>query len=349
MKITVSARESQHTFDCGDGEKILHAGLRHGIALPYECGTGTCGTCKAVLAGGEVNDGWPAAPAHKYLKAERNEFLMCQCSARSDCTLELRGRIAPMVLPQPGHHAGVIAAAQDLNAAVVRLEVLLDAAVEFEAGQFMLVDVDGLEGRRGLSMANFDRPAERIVFTVKLMPEGGLSQWLRAGAGTSDRVGTRVRLFGPLGKAVYRPGDGGNLLFIAGGSGLAPMLSILSRAHAERQFDARRGHIFFGVRTAEDLYAMEELVAHKKAFPGNFSLTVALSDEEPGPDLSRQWPDVSFATGLVHEVAGRAMAGKYDDTTAYLAGPPPMVESAMRMLMTEARLPPSRIRFDKFS
>jgi toluene monooxygenase electron transfer component len=94
---------------------------------------------------------------------------------------------------------------------------------------------------------------------------------------------------------------------------------------------------------------MEELVAHKKAFPGNFSLTVALSDEEPGPDLSRQWPDVSFATGLVHEVAGRAMAGKYDDTTAYLAGPPPMVESAMHMLMTEARLPPSRIRFDKFS
>ena len=349
MRISVSARDSQHTFDCRDGEKILHAGLRNGIALPYECGTGTCGTCKAVLAEGEVADGWPDAPAHKYLKAERNEFLMCQCSARGDCTLELRGRIASMDLPQPGHHVGVIAAAEDLNDDVVRLEVLLESPLEFEAGQFVLLGVDGLEGRRGLSMVNFDKPADRLVFTVKLMPGGGLSQWLRAGARVSGRVGKRVSLFGPLGKAVYRAGDEGNLLFVAGGSGLAPMLSILARAHAERHFETRQGHLFFGVRTANDLYAVEELVAHKKAFPRSFALTVALSDEKPAPGLSQQWPDVSFATGLVHEVAGRVMSGKYDDTTAYLAGPPPMVESAMRMLMTEARLPPSRIRFDKFS
>ena len=349
MRISVSARDSEHAFDCGDGEKILHAGLRNGIALPYECGTGTCGTCKAVLAEGEVNDGWPAAPAHKYLKAERNEFLMCQCSARADCTLELRGRIAPMNLPQPGHHAGVITGAEDLNDVVVRLEVLLDSSLEFEAGQFMLLGVDGLEGRRGLSMANFDRPAGRLVFTVKLMPGGGLSQWLRAPDAVVAREGTRVSLFGPLGKAVYRAGDEGNLLFVAGGSGLAPMLSILARAHGERHFETRQGHFFFGARTARELYALEELVAHRQAFPGNFALTVALSDEKPAPELSRQWPGVSFATGLVHEVAGRAMSGKYDDTTAYLAGPPPMVESAMRMLMTEARLPPSRIRFDKFS
>ena len=349
MRISVSARDSQHTFDCRDGEKILHAGLRNGIALPYECGTGTCGTCKAVLAGGEVADGWPAAPAHKYLEAARNEFLMCQCSARGDCALEVRGRIGPMDLPQPGHHTGVIAGVEDLNDAVVRIAVSLESPLAFEAGQFMLLGVDGLEGRRGLSMVNFDKPADRLVFTVKLMPGGGLSQWLRAGARVSGRVGKRVSLFGPLGKAVYRAGDEGNLLFVAGGSGLAPMLSILARAHAERHFETRQGHLFFGVRTANDLYAVEELVAHKKAFPRGLALTVALSDEEPAPGLSRQWPDVSFATGLVHEVAGRVMSGKYDDTTAYLAGPPPMVESAIRMLMTEARLPPSRIRFDKFS
>lgn len=345
MRISVSARDSQHTFDCRDGEKILHAGLRNGIALPYECGTGTCGTCKAVLAEGEVADGWPAAPAHKYLNADRNEFLMCQYTARNDCALELRGRVASMDLPQPDHHAGVIVGAEDLNGAVVRLDVSLESPLEFEAGQFMLLGVDGLEGRRGLSMANFDKPAGRLVFTVKLIPGGGLSQWLRA----TNRVGSRVSLFGPLGKAVYRPGDEGNLLFVAGGSGLAPMLSILACAHAERHFEERQGHLFFGARTASELYAMEELVSHKKAFPQGLALTVALSDETPASGLAHQWPDVSFAAGLVHEVAGRAMSGKYDDTTAYLAGPPPMVESAMRMLMTEARLPPSRIRYDKFS
>lgn len=345
MRISVAARESQHTFECRDGEKVLHAGLRSGIALPYECGTGTCGSCKAVLAEGEVDDGWSAAPGHKYLKPERNEFLMCQCTARADCALELRGRVPPMDLPQPDHHAGVIAAVEELNDAVVRVDVSPDSPVEFEAGQFMLFGVDGLEGRRGLSMANFDTPASRLVFTVKLVPGGGLSQWLRAGG----RVGTRVSLFGPIGKAVYRPGDEGNLLFIAGGSGLAPILSILAGAHAARHFEAHRGHVFFGARTADELYALEELVAHKKAFPQSLALTVALSDEGPTSTLAYQWPDVSFAAGLVHEVAGRVMSGKYDDTTAYLAGPPPMVESAMRMLVTEARMPPSRIRYDKFS
>ena len=270
---------------------------------------------------------------------------MCQCIANSDCALDVRGRIGEMDLPRPRHLEGVIDAVEKLNDAVVRLDVSLDEAVEFEAGQFMLVEVDGLEGRRGLSMANFEKRAGRLVFTVKLMPGGGLSQWLQA----ADRAGARVRLFGPLGKAVYRAGDEGNLLFIAGGSGLAPMLSILQRAREERHFESNRGHLFFGVRTADDLYAMDELVSHRKAFPDGFALTVALSDVEPTSGLASQWPDVSFATGLVHEVAGRVMTGKYDDTTAYLAGPPPMVEGAMRMLITEACLPPARIRYDKFS
>lgn len=345
MKINISARDSQHSFEVGEGEKILHAGLRSGVALPYECGTGTCGTCKAVLTEGDVIDGWPEAPAHKYLKPERNEFLMCQCMASNDCALDVRGRIGEMDLPRPRHLEGVIDAVEKLNDAVVRLDVSLDEAVEFEAGQFMLVEVDGLEGRRGLSMANFEKRADRLVFTVKLMPGGGLSQWLQA----ADRAGARVRLFGPLGKAVYRAGDEGNLLFIAGGSGLAPMLSILQRAREERHFESNRGHLFFGVRTADDLYAMDELVSHRKAFPDGFALTVALSDVAPTSGLASQWPDFSFATGFVHEVAGRVMTGKYDETTAYLAGPPPMVEGAMRMLITEARLPPARIRYDKFS
>ena len=89
------------------------------------------------------------------------------------------------------------------------------------------------KGRITFCTACVDRPAGRLVFTVKLMPGGGLSQWLRAPDRVIGRVGTRVSLFGPLGKAVYRAGDEDNLLFVAGGSGLAPMLSILARAHAD--------------------------------------------------------------------------------------------------------------------
>ncbi len=345
MKISVTARDSGHEFECREGEKILHAGLRAGVALPYECGSGTCGTCKAVLARGEVNGGWPAAPGREYLKAERNEILMCQSLARTDCALELRGRVGEMTAPRPGHFGGVIETMEFLNREVVRLDVRLDAAIDFEAGQFMLVGIDGLEGLRGLSMANYDRPAERIVFTVKLVPGGGLSEWLGGGG----RVGEALTLFGPLGKAFYRPDEDTNMLFIAGGSGLAPMLSILARAKDEGHFERHEGHIFFGTRTAKDLYAMDELMSHRAAFPHGLALSVVFSEAAPTDGLAHRFPDVSFSAGFVHEIAGRAMVGKCDDMTAFLAGPPPMVDGALRMLVTEARMPPFRIRYDKFS
>ena len=68
---------------------MLYAGLRAGIPLPYECATGTCGTCKARLVSGRLRDGWPEAPGRKHLKPEQGEFLMCQCAAESDATLQV--------------------------------------------------------------------------------------------------------------------------------------------------------------------------------------------------------------------------------------------------------------------
>ena len=81
----------------------------------------------------------------------------------------------------------------------------------------MLVGHDAFAGRRGLSMANFERPTDRLIFTVKLKAGGGLSDWLTGG----KRVGERLDLFGPLGRAIYRPGEVGDIVCIAGGSGLA--------------------------------------------------------------------------------------------------------------------------------
>ncbi|HEY4350712.1 MAG TPA: 2Fe-2S iron-sulfur cluster-binding protein, partial [Paraburkholderia sp.] len=69
MRIQVNARNRGYEFEALPGERVLHAGLRAGIALPYECATGTCGTCKATLVGGTVNDGWVGAPGKKFVKA----------------------------------------------------------------------------------------------------------------------------------------------------------------------------------------------------------------------------------------------------------------------------------------
>jgi toluene monooxygenase electron transfer component len=347
VRVQLSARDSSHTFECNEGETILRAGLRHGVGLPYECASGTCGTCKAALADGEVDEGWGAAPGRTFLKADGNEILMCQAAARTDCTLTVRGRVRSLGEADivPGCHSGVLESVTPLNRDVFRLDVRLGAPIAFDAGQFMLVGHADFAGQRGLSMANFERPTDHLVFTVKLKAAGGLSDWLSG----RDRTGARLDLFGPLGSAIYRAGEVDGILCIAGGSGLAPMLSILELARSVGHFAAHDGHIFFGARTLDDLYGVDELMAVRAAFPERVSLTIALSEEAPDAGPESRWPGVAFAAGFVHEVAGLAMAGKYDGVTAYLAGPPPMVEGAMRMLVSQAKLPPTRIRYDKFS
>jgi toluene monooxygenase electron transfer component len=227
---------------------------------------------------------------------------------------------------------------------VLRIEIIPERPVAFEPGQFMLVRVPDVPGYRGWSMARFERPASRLVFTVKLMPKGSISGWLAA----RSRVGTPVELFGPMGRAFFQPTADKNLLCVAGGSGLAPMLAILESAVASGHLQRFRADLFFGVRRLTDLYAMDELMALRDRAPG-LGLTVALSDEAPGREATMRYPNVTFASGFVHAVAGHAMVQRYADVTAFLAGPPVMVDAAMRLLITEAKLPARQIRYDKFS
>src|SRR5512147_1999467 len=88
MKVQLNARNRAHHYEAGAAENVLCAGLAAAVGMPYECGSGTCGTCKAKLVSGELHDGWPEAPGKKYLK-QPNEFLMCQCSAKTDVVVEL--------------------------------------------------------------------------------------------------------------------------------------------------------------------------------------------------------------------------------------------------------------------
>ena len=148
-----------------------------------------------------------------------------------------------------------------------------------------------------------------------------------------------METFGPLGKATFDPALGKNLLLIAGGSGIAGMMSILSRAQEARYFERHKGWLFFGVRTMRDAFFLDEL----PRFSG-VDVTVALSEEDPPQNTK-----LRFERGLVHEVAKRAMAGKYQDVRAYVAGPPPAVDAAIRVLLLEAKLTTDNIRYDKYS
>lgn len=347
MRIQINARNRAYHYEAGEGEKILFSGLAEGIDLPYECATGTCGTCKAKLIEGNIDDAWGEAPGRKYVKAEQGEFLMCQCVARGDVVVEVSKFLYttdPGACPAKALK-GTVVDARLLTHDVISVEVMLDAPCDFDAGQFMAVAAPGVKGMRGYSMVNFARGATRLEFVIKKKPGGGFSEWL-----FSESInGAKLDLFGPLGKATFYPSLAKNLLCIAGGSGIAGMMSILSRAFQERYFEQFKGSVYFGVRTLKDAFYLEELSTFRRAFPTNLRIVIALSDEDVPASAAPQFPLLQFARGMVHEVANRDMAGKYQNVRAYLAGPPPAVDASIRVLLLEAKLTSDNIRYDKFS
>jgi toluene monooxygenase electron transfer component len=345
VKVVVTARSGTAEFQCEPGEKILHAGLRSGVELPYECGTGTCGTCKARLVTGRAESEWPDAPGIRYLKGPA-ELLMCQCLAREDCALEVGViKASEAGTPLPGALGGHVRDWRRLTHDVAAFDVDLDRPLDFVAGQFALLTVPGITGARAYSMVNFERAARRLSFVVKKKPGGAVSDWLFG----DDVEGTRLGLFAPLGHATFEPGLPKHVLCIAGGSGIAGMMSILQRAGEAGHFAAWDGHVYFGVRAERDAFFLDALQAVQADHPARLTVTIALSDEDVPASLPAAYPGLTFARGLVHAVAGERMAGRFAGVRAYVAGPPPMVDASLRLLLREARLSPADIRYDKFS
>jgi toluene monooxygenase electron transfer component len=347
MKVSVTAKNGTRDFECEAGEKILHAALRGGVELPYECATGTCGTCKARLVRGRTESAWSEAPGGRYLKTAA-ELLTCQSVAHEDTALEVGGTLKPREpdTSTPAAMAGVMRGLRRLTHDVVAFDVDIDTPLDFAAGQFALLRVPGVVGARAYSMVNFERGARRLAFLVKRKPGGAVSEWLFGGGAVE---GARLDVVAPLGRATFHPDVRKHVLCIAGGSGIAGMMSILARACQARHFADWDGHVFFGIRTAADRFFLDELEAFRRQHPERLAVTVALSDEDVSAALATAYPGFTFAQGFVHAVAGQRMTGRYADVRAYVAGPPPMVDASLRLLLREARLSPADIRYDKFS
>lgn len=343
MKITVQSKTGEAAFDCGIHETILHAGLRQGLSLPYECATGTCGTCRARVVSGEVDVRWKEAPGGARLKPEKGDILMCQTRALSDCVLKVPSDIVVVEKFQPAPRRGIIRNIQRLTKDVAAFDVHLSEPMTFEAGQFVVVESDKWAGGRAYSMVNFNAEADRIALVIKRKPGGRFSDWLfDECSGDAE-----LAVFGPLGRAVFRPDENKNILCVAGGSGIAGIMSILERAVRADYFRTHKGSVFFGVRTLQDTFYLEDLSRYVAASHGNLAVTVALSDEAATAPSHLDFPTLRLASGLVHEVAANAMAGSDADAIAYLAGPPIMVDAAIRVLI-KGGMGTRNIRFDKF-
>ena len=227
---------------------------------------------------------------------------------------------------------------------VLHFDLALDSEMTFDAGQFVALQAPDLIGMRAYSMVNYATATRKLAFVVKRLPGGGFCNWLFDG----EPDGAELGVFGPLGAATFHPHEGKHVLCIGGGSGIAGMMAILTRATDEGYFADHTGHVFFGVRTMSDGFYLKELAGFVDKAGGGLEVTVVLSDEDAPASHHPDFPALKLDTGFVHEGAERAMKGKCADTLAYVAGPPPMVDAALRVLITEG-MSATDIRYDKYS
>ena len=227
----------------------------------------------------------------------------------------------------------------------MHIEIALEKPVTFEAGQFMVVSTPAVVGGRAYSMVSYAEETDRLSFVIKRKPDGAFSEWLFEG----DGLGAEVDLFGPLGQATFHPEEARDLLCVTGGSGIAGIMSILEHAVRVDHFAKHAGRLFFGVRTLADGFYLSELASLVEKAGGALEVTLVLSDEAAPSPTHPSFPELKLADGFVHEAASRLLGATSDDAIGFVAGPPPMVDAAIRMLITEAGLTPNRIRYDKFS
>jgi toluene monooxygenase electron transfer component len=345
--IEARSKTSSCAFGAEPQEPLLYAALRAGVAIPYECATGTCGTCKARRLAGVIVGDWGEAPGNAYLRPDLDEVLLCQTRALSDCSFEIPGslNLASTTRVRPYFGRGVVGRIDALTPDTVELVLELDPALEFDAGQFAVLRVPHLAGYRGYSMVNHPGSAAQTNFVVKRKPGGAFTEWLFSRA----RRGDVVEWFGPLGKAIFTPQEQRTIVCIAGGSGIASIMSILEVGSSSRHFEHFEAAIFFGVRTGADAFYLDRLQRFAETFPDMLRITVATSHDVPAAAMRERYPLLRFESGFPHEIAARELAGKFAGRVAYLAGPPILVDVSIRMLITQGRLPVRDIRYDKFS
>ena len=328
-KIALNFEDGVTRFvECNAGEKVLDAAFRAKINLPMDCSDGVCGTCKCRAESGSYDLG------EDYIEDALTEdekdgglVLTCQMVPQSDCVIAVPASSTACKTGQ-STFAATVAKAEPHNDAAIVLEMDVDAAAPvFLPGQYVNIDVPGSGHKRSYSFSSM--PGEsRISFLIKKIPGGVMSTWLE-----SAHPGEKLELTGPLGsfylREVQRP-----LLFLAGGTGLAPFLSML-------EFLARAGsrqkvHMIYGVTRDLDLVQVDAIEAYKARLP-NFSYATVVA-EEASNHPRKGW--------VTQHLPAEALNG--GDVDVYLCGPPPMVD-AVRKHFDDGGVQPRSFHYEKFT
>jgi len=332
--------ESNLEIPVQSDQTLLQAALNQGIAFPHNCRAGGCGECKCRLVTGKVKELTDKSYLLSGEEMRNNFILACQAKPRSDLVVEVK------LCEGPSHPVvevdGVVEQFGLLTHDIMHLTLRLDKAIEFSAGHYadvsLLDDLGNELVTRSYSFANcpeLSGTSGSIEFYIREVSGGLFSGTLFRNA----RVGMRVKVRGPFGNFYLRKAAA-PLLFIAGGSGMAPIMAMIKGELQDFSSKDRDLTIVFGARSQEDLYLLDEMEQVSKRWRGKFRFVPVLSAE---PDSS-SWSGMrGFIGDQLRSIVGPLLA----DHHAYLCGPPAMIDTCVEALRNEG-VNESVIYFDKF-
>lgn len=330
---------------------ILDAAANQNVVLPSLCGQGACGTCVATITSGDYVQG-PISPDAMGPMAGEGAVLLCRTTAKSDCTIDLPYDNNRIIDAAPAQRQARITALDRVADGVVRISAELvpddvhGSAAEFDAGQFMQVDVPGTSAKRAYSMANVSNWDGQLEFYVHLIAGGKFSTWLDEQAKVDDVVTLR----GPQGAFGLRENGLRPRWFVGGGTGLAQLLAMLRRM--AEWGDPQPARLFVGVTTPQQLFGTEQ-VAELEGQLLEFGVTTCIWKPEGGElpaDLAAGGPGLGeVRIGNPAEALADALEGLQDSEEVpdvYVCGPPKMV-AAIEQVLAENGVAPSHVLVER--
>jgi propane monooxygenase reductase component len=324
-----------------EDETVLDAAFRQGVMLMHGCKEGQCSACKSFLLDGDLEMDNYSTFALNESELDEGYVLLCRSHAYSDLEVELLSFREEM-LDQGIPIQLVYAEVEEIEALThdirrLALKLVDPPEMTFISGQYAELYIPGTDTHRAYSMANTPENDKRAEFIIKVYPGGRFSGLLDDDNENGLSVGDRMTMKVPFGMFMLREKSEGDIVFIGGGSGMAPILSIL-RHMAEKDIE-RGATYYYGARTAKDLFYLDEMKELEERMP-SFKFVPALSD----PDPEDNWEG---ETGLITDVV-QSLEGDLKGKEAYLAGPPPMIDAAIPVLVMKG-LDEENVYYDKFT
>lgn len=315
----------QRVLSVRPGINLLEALREHQVPVSYSCTAGRCGTCRCKVLEGEVLES--GRDGVRPQGGEDAYVLACQTFLTEPCTIEIPEPDEVVVHPARIIKA-TVEAVDDLTHDIKRVRLKPAKPLEFSPGQYAQLQFSP-EHIRPYSMAGLAADGA-MEFHVRLVPGGRVTGYI----GTQLKPGDAVRVSGPMGSAYLRRKHTGPMLCVAGGTGLAPILSIIRGAVAAGMDNPI--HVYFGVRSERDVYGLEELAELQARHPAlrvHVVVTAGAARSGHRPGLVTDAIEQDFP-----QLAG---------WRAYLCGSPPMVEAATR-LVTQKGIAPEQVYADAF-